>query len=35
MPDLLNLALGTSPSWSHLIVRVALAVVFFAHALVP
>jgi len=31
MQDVLNLVLGTYASWSHLIVRVGLGVVFFAH----
>jgi putative oxidoreductase len=31
MGDLMNLVFGTFPSWSHLIVRLMLGVVFFAH----
>ena len=31
MQDLSVLVFGTYPSWSHLVVRVALGVVFFAH----
>ncbi len=31
MDDLLALVFGTFPSWSHLVVRLALGVVFFAH----
>lgn len=31
MADLMALVFGTYPSWSHLVVRVALGVVFFAH----
>jgi putative oxidoreductase len=31
MQDLVDLVFGTYPSWSHLVVRVALGVVFFAH----
>ena len=29
--DLIELVFGTFPSWSHLVVRVALGIVFFAH----
>jgi len=31
MHDLVDLMFGTYPSWSHLVVRIALGVVFFAH----
>ena len=31
MQDLVDLVFGTYASWSHLVVRVALGVVFFAH----
>src|SRR5213594_2939464 len=31
MRDLVDLMFGTYPSWSHLVVRLALGVVFFAH----
>ena len=31
MDDALDLALGTYPSWSRLVVRLALGLVFFAH----
>jgi len=31
MEDLVELVFGTFPSWSHLVVRVALGIVFFAH----
>ncbi len=31
MPAALDAVLGTYPSWSHLVVRLALGVVFFAH----
>jgi len=31
MEDLVNLVFGTYGSWSHLVVRVALGLVFFAH----
>jgi putative oxidoreductase len=31
MGDLINLVFGTFPSWSHLVVRLMLGVVFFAH----
>src|SRR6267378_8630743 len=31
MQDLVDLMFGTYPSWSHLVVRIALGVVFFAH----
>lgn len=31
MDDLLALVFGTFPSWSHLVVRLALGVIFFAH----
>jgi putative oxidoreductase len=31
MDDALDLLLGTYPSWSRLVVRVALGIVFFAH----
>ncbi len=31
MDNLIGLVFGTFPSWSHLIVRLALGVVFFAH----
>jgi putative oxidoreductase len=31
MRDLVDVLFGTYPSWSHLVVRLALGVVFFAH----
>ena len=31
MDDLLALVFGTFPSWSHLVVRLGLGVIFFAH----
>ena len=31
MQDLTDLVFGTYPSWSHLVVRVVLGIVFFAH----
>ena len=31
MDDLVELVFGTYPSWSHLVVRIGLGVVFFAH----
>src|SRR5437867_11856999 len=31
MQDLVDLVFGTYPSWSHLVVRLALGIVFFAH----
>ncbi len=31
MNTLVELVFGTSPSWSHLVVRVAVGIVFFAH----
>jgi len=31
MEDLVGLVFGTYPSWSHLVVRLALGVIFFAH----
>jgi putative oxidoreductase len=31
MRDLVDVLLGTYPSWSHLVVRLALGIVFFAH----
>ena len=31
MEDLVGLVFGTYPSWSHLVVRLALGIVFFAH----
>lgn len=31
MEDLVGLVFGTYPSWSHLVVRLGLGVVFFAH----
>lgn len=31
MDDLLAFVFGTFPSWSHLVVRLALGVIFFAH----
>jgi putative oxidoreductase len=31
MDDLLALVFGTFPSWSHLVIRLALGVIFFAH----
>ena len=31
MQDLVDLVFGTYPSWSHLVVRVGLGIVFFAH----
>jgi putative oxidoreductase len=31
MQDLMDIVFGTYPSWSHLIVRLGLGVVFFAH----
>ena len=31
MDDMLDLLLGTYPSWSRLVVRLALGIVFFAH----
>ena len=31
MDDLLALVFGTFPSWSHLVVRLALGVIFFSH----
>ena len=31
MDNALDLLLGTYPSWSHLVVRLALGLVFFAH----
>jgi putative oxidoreductase len=31
MEDLIELLFGTYPSWSHLVVRLALGIVFFAH----
>jgi putative oxidoreductase len=31
MEDLIDLLFGTYPSWSHLVVRLALGMIFFAH----
>jgi len=31
MDDLIGLVFGTYPSWSHLVVRVVLGIIFFAH----
>jgi putative oxidoreductase len=31
MEDLIELLFGTYPSWSHLVVRLALGIIFFAH----
>ena len=31
MEDLVELVFGTYPSWSHLVIRVVLGIVFFAH----
>ncbi len=31
MDELINLVFGTYPSWSHLIIRLVLGVIFFAH----
>jgi putative oxidoreductase len=31
LQDLVDIVLGTYPSWSHLVVRVVLGIVFFAH----
>jgi putative oxidoreductase len=31
MDDILALVFGTFPSWSHLVIRLALGVIFFAH----
>ncbi|TME92033.1 MAG: DoxX family protein [Chloroflexi bacterium] len=33
MQDLIDLVFGTYPSWSHLVVRIVLGIVFFAHGL--